>query len=72
MKTEFSIRCIQALVALAFSFTIAGIAWADDESTATKIAGAESAVPASISAEATIADVPDAVTADERIVSRGE
>jgi len=29
MKTLFSRRYVQALLALAFSFTMAGIAWAD-------------------------------------------
>ena len=61
MKTPFLMRCIQALFALPFSFMIAGIAWADDESAATKIARAESAAPASISADATIADVDGTV-----------
>jgi hypothetical protein len=45
MKALFSSRYVQALLALAFSFMIAGIAWADDESTATRIARAESAAP---------------------------
>lgn len=61
MKTLFSSRYVQALLALAFSFMIAGIAWADDESTATKIARAEMAAPASISAEATIMDADGTV-----------
>ena len=52
---------VQALLALAFSFMIAGIAWADDESTATKIARTEMAAPASISAEATIMDADGTV-----------
>jgi len=61
MNTPFSSRCIQALLAMSFSFTIAGVAWADDEPTAIKIARAESAAPASVSAGATIMDVDGTV-----------
>ena len=61
MNTLFSNRRIQALLTLSFSVTLAGIAWADEESAATKIARAESAAPASISAEATIVDTDGTV-----------
>ncbi|MBT8078875.1 MAG: hypothetical protein KJO31_09850 [Gammaproteobacteria bacterium] len=54
-------RCIRALLTLLVSFAFANIAFADDESTATKIARAESAAPASISADATIVDVDGTV-----------
>lgn len=51
----------RALITLLASMTFSGAALADDESTATRIARAESAAPASISAEATIVDVDGTV-----------
>lgn len=61
MNKRFLSRGPQALCALSISFIIAGTAWADDESAATKIARAVSAAPASISAEATVIDVDGTV-----------
>ncbi|MGB5347452.1 MAG: hypothetical protein WBN23_14900 [Woeseia sp.] len=57
MNTPFSYRCMQNFLALLVSLAATCIAFADDESVATKIARAASAAPASISADATIVDV---------------
>ena len=61
MNTPFSSRRVPTLLTVLVSLTISSIALADDESAATKIARAESAAPASISAAATIVDVDGTV-----------
>jgi len=61
MNSPLSSRCLQALLTLLVGVTFSSIALAEDESAATKIARAESAAPASISAGATIVDADGTV-----------
>ncbi len=61
MNTTFFNYCVRALLASLAGMTLSGIALADDESMDTKIARAESAAPASVSANATIVDVDGTV-----------
>ncbi|NNE59568.1 MAG: hypothetical protein HKN35_01585 [Woeseia sp.] len=61
MNTRFFNRCIQSLLTLFASILVSGMALAEDESKATKIARAESAAPPSVSANATIIDVDGTV-----------
>ena len=61
MNTRFFNRCFQTLLTLLVGITFFSIASAGDEPKATKIARAESAAPASVSAEATIIDVDGTV-----------
>lgn len=61
MNTPVSRRFTPALLTLVASFALSNLALADDESAAAKIARAESAAPASISADATIVDVDGTV-----------
>jgi len=61
MNSSFPNYCSRALLTLLVSVTFSSTALADDESTATRIARAASAAPASISADATIVDVDGTV-----------
>ena len=61
MNTHFSNRYIRALLALFVSIAFSSTALAAEETAAAKIARAESAAPASISADATIVDTDGTV-----------